>query len=276
MDTSKTTLATIDDVGPKRSVEANSQTLRRDGFAHFNAQQLLNPTDTQHLGTLFKGALDKLPPDRHCPAGNRSRRLSWFWVLPQSGHIEVKQPKWDPDLREFVTEFFQDADANLTDGGVIRKFAPLTADLCEDGALQRLILADLSLLHWWSDRDELLLVGVHFMMHVARPGAPAVSPPDHFHRDEQPFTAIHLLERQHVTGGINYIAPAYYANRKPREIPPEDILAQLTLTQFLDTLMIKDVQVSHYVDPIHVVPGQDRGWRAVLLIDFTPCKPRLV
>lgn len=85
-------------------------------------------------------------------------------------------------------------------------------------------------------------------------------------------------------GGVNAIAPISYKNRLPADVPPHDMLAQFTLSNELDSFVVDDIHVCHHVSAVDVLPApedaahrpdEDRGWRSVLLIDFTPLVPRL-
>ena len=105
-------------------------------------------------------------------------------------------------------------------------------------------------------------VGVHEIRYVARPGLPGISSPNRLHKDGEPFTFVHLIERYGITGGDSLVTDN---DKRP--------LVRLTLTDRLDTVTVSDKDVYHQVKPIEVAPGESEGYRDVLLIDFTPMHP---
>lgn len=103
----------------------------------------------------------------------------------------------------------------------------------------------------------------------ALPGKPSRSTPDCLHRDGQPYTAVHLVSRHDVTGGLNYIAPPRYSGRNVDELPA-DALTTFTLTEPLDSYIVDDAAVCHHVSAVGCAPGAASGSRTVMLIDFSP------
>jgi hypothetical protein len=250
--------------------------LRKDGYARFVIDDEFVGFPVHKLHAALLEASGDLPLDRHCGEGNRYRRFSQYLLLPWKRWMSPLPMNCDPLDGEYV-EFFQEESLNPGDGGIRRRFAPISESLRNDPSVAALILADLSVLSpWWHNVGQPMLVGAHIIKHVATSGRPAASSPDLFHRDGQPFTFVHLIDRQGINGGVNFIAPAFYANRTLEKIPSEDILAQFTLKAPLESYVVKDAQVAHYVDAVIVREGRDKGWRTALLIDFTPYEPRLV
>lgn len=109
---------------------------------------------------------------------------------------------------------------------------------------------------------------VHLIRYAPRPGYLAFASPNRVHCDGEAITFAHLVERYNVEGGINIIAPVKYANHQPAAVPPDDILLKTTLENSLDSYAVVDARVSHYVSPMSVMPGFERGFRDILLIDF--------
>lgn len=107
-------------------------------------------------------------------------------------------------------------------------------------------------------------VGVHLIKVIAKPDCPGVSSPGVLHKDGEPYTFIHLVERKNITGGLSTVA----SNDKAT-------LLEIALRNALDTIAVSDADVFHNVDAIHVEPGYDQGFRSVLLIDFSPLKPEI-
>jgi hypothetical protein len=146
----------------------------------------------------------------------------------------------------------------------------------ESRLLEQLILFDFAQIPW-KDNDALemtFFVGVHLLRHIAKPGLPGVPSPDFLHQDGEPFTFAHLIDRHTVTGGINTIASADYADCQRADVPPDEVRAEFTLLDLLDTYVVANAIVSHYVSPIHVIPGHEQGCRIILLIDFIPLLAR--
>ena len=105
--------------------------------------------------------------------------------------------------------------------------------------------------------------GVHVVQMYARPHLPGISTPDCLHKDGEPYTFVHLIERRDVVGGESVVVD----NAKAP-------LFEGVLTEQLDSLDIRDAAVYHQVRRISVPPGVEHGYRTALLIDFTPLSPR--
>lgn len=263
-----------------------SQNVRDHGYAYVSGKDLACPTHLTEPWEALKSSFAHLPLDRHSSDGNRFRRYSQFIALPWRHTFELLPPVWDARRGEEVTEYFQDTSYNPTDGGQSRTFAALAPSQRQNPFLTWLLEYDLRQIPWTvKELHKPLLVGVHQVKHVASTGRAAASSPDCLHQDGEPFTFVHLIERSaNVVGGINTIAPTCYKNRQPSDVPPHDILAQFTLTNFLDSFVVADARVCHHVSAIDVMPapedaahrrGGNSGVRSVLLIDFTPLVPRI-
>jgi hypothetical protein len=80
------------------------------------------------------------------------------------------------------------------------------------------------------------------------------------------------MNREGVTGGINYVTTPQWVNHQPEEVPPQDLLAQTTLTAPLDGLGVTDERVAHHVTAVsHGERGE--ACRSVLLMDFSELVP---
>ncbi len=196
---------------------------------------------------------ETLPPDQYCESGNRYRRHSRYVLLPWLNLLESRP----------IAQYLQDRELNPTDGGVIRTFERLSKAIEANAFLREMILFDFSNTTFeetiWSTPVD---VGVHAIRYVARPGLPGVSSPNRLHKDGEPFTFIHLIERHGVTGGESLVADN---DKRP--------LVRVTLSDCLDTVTVSDKDVYHQVEPIEVASGESEGHRDVLLIDFTPMHP---
>lgn len=229
-----------------------AEALKSNGFCHMPANSWAAPPKlSRSLATLI-GEFSDLPVDPYVKAGERHRRYGRFVYLPWSNSLSPRS----------VAVYQQDGSVNVEAGGVARQFPPLTDEMLANKLLNNLIRLDFALLPLTPDENSLPWdVGVHIIQMRARPGYPGISSPDCLHKDGEPFTYIHLLERKDVTGGVNVIAD----NLK---VP----IFQVTLTDAMDSLVVKDDTVYHHVQRVEVAPGLDQGYRTVLLIDFTPMK----
>ncbi len=227
--------------------------LERQGYSCFEGTDLcISPDLKRDLDSLRKD-YEELPLDQYCETGNRYRRHSRFVLLPWLNLIEARP----------IEHYVQDRELNPTDGGVVRTFERLSPETESNAFLREMILFDF----FNATFNESILstpvdVGVHAIRYVARPGFPGVSSPNMLHKDGEPFTFIHLIERHGVTGGGSLVTDN---DKQP--------LAKVTLTDCLDTVAVSDEDVYHQVDPVEVAPGESEGYRDVLLIDFTPMHP---
>lgn len=227
--------------------------LARKGFTHLKARDLLIPDKLERAFKHFKEESLDLPLDQYAPDRTRYRRHSRFVQLPWDGYLTHRP----------VHGYYQDKALNPVNGGVVRKFADLSPTMRQNEFLLQLIQFDLEHLPFAeNDLQYPLDVGVHVIKIVARPGKPGVSSPNCLHKDGEPYTAIHLLSREDITGGESLVAD----NTKRS-------LFEVTLQDTLDSLIVRDSDVYHHVNPINVLPDREEGFRVVLLIDFTPMKP---
>lgn len=227
--------------------------LERQGYACFKGLDLSIPHHLQRELSLLRKDYESLPPDQYCESGNRYRRHSRYVLLPWLKLLEPRP----------ISGYVQDRELNPTDGGMMRTFERLSKAMEANAFLREMILFDFANTTFsetiWSTPVD---VGVHAIRYVARPGLPGVSSPDRLHKDGEPFTCIHLIERHGITGGESIVADN---DKKP--------LVRMSLTDCLDTVTVSDEDVYHQVESIEVAPGESEGHRDVLLIDFTPMHP---
>jgi hypothetical protein len=224
--------------------------LCRKGFSAMkSADFVASPELARALSRLREECRD-LPADPRAKNGERRRRYARYIYLPWRNCLAL-QP---------VTTYSQESSLNPDDGGTVRQFEELTPGMRTNKFLKELIRRDFAMLPI-SDEEACIPwdVGVHVVQMFARPGIPGISSPDCLHKDGEPFTYIHLLERRDVIGGENIVAD----NSKR-------IILDCTLTDPMDSLVIRDEAVYHQVKRIEVAPGAQEGFRTSLLIDFTP------
>ena len=230
--------------------------IETQGYACFMGPDLsMSPHLKRELDS-FCSAYEGMPADKYCKSGNRFRRLSRFVLLPWLGLIEPRP----------VTQYLQDLDLNPQDGGMVRNFERLTDAMEANEFLREMILFDFHHTTFSeSARSMPMDVGVHTIRHVARPGLPGIASPDQLHKDGEPYTFVHLIGRNYVTGGESLVAD----NAKR-------VLVTTSLRDRLDTVAVSDKDVYHAVTPVEVVAGETEGYRDVLLIDFTPMHPLIL
>ncbi len=233
-----------------------SQRLKDPGYVHLESGDLQVHDDLLPALGALEEAYERLPLDRYCLEQNRRRRHSRFIFLPWEPHISHR-PK---------SAYFQERELNPDHGGIVRRFEGLEPDIARNPFLIALIDFDFRSTPF-PDEDLSFPfdVGVHLIRTEASPGLPGTSSPNCLHKDGEPFTFIHLIKRFQVEGGRNIVTD----NDK-------NTLATVTLSHRLETIAVSDKDVYHQVEQTETSHGAARGFRDVLLIDFTPMKPALV
>lgn len=84
--------------------------------------------------------------------------------------------------------------------------------------------------------------------------------PEGVHRDDETYTAQHLIARHNIAGGINH----FYGSGSDPTIDPEAVWEQ---TSYFDSYYF-DRSIWHSVSPIDCRNPGDAGHRDVILIDF--------
>ncbi|KVE31054.1 2OG-Fe dioxygenase family protein [Burkholderia sp. TSV86] len=240
--------------------------LRTMGWATFDrADLMLGEVEQRELDQLARYA-QTLPLDGFGGDGRHrcyaeavltpsTRTLCWKpGIVGEGGKVEIEYQQ----ATEFQPEY----------GGVRRRFLRANDHVLQLSLIHRLIWFDFDLTGW-TGRDEPLQCGFHLVRLNAVPGKPSRSTPDCLHRDGQPYTAVHLVNRSGVSGGLNYIAAPRYAGERITEVPA-DALTTFMLTEPLDSYIIDDAAVCHHVSAVACAPGARSGARTVMLIDFSP------
>lgn len=226
--------------------------LSERGFAYVNGTGLRVPSPLRPALRALLSECADLPADKYCPDRTRDRRHSRLILLPWENRIML-WPK---------SSYFQDAAVNQADGGITRRFDPLTPSMLRNKFLQQLILADFRQTSFdETDMQQPFDVGVHIIKMRPRAGKAAIASPNRLHKDTEPYTFVHLLERQNVAGGESVVADN---DKNPLFIT--------TLSAPLETIVVRDEAVFHHVMPIMLANTAAPGHRTTLLIDFTPMR----
>lgn len=245
-----------------RSVEAEGglsyasdvkSALSNQGYVFIGSEGVRIPPRLRPSLQAFLSECLELPLDKYCSEGTRRRRHTRLILLPW----EEKLLRWPKNT------YFQDTTINTDAGGTPREFEPLTTTMLQNEFLRQLILTDFHQTPFAAgDLQQPFDVGLHIIKTVPRQGQAAVASPNNLHKDTEPFTFIHLLSRVNIVGGENIVTD----NAK-------EPLFIATLTELMDTLVVKDDAVFHHVMPINLADARQTGFRTVMLIDFTPLRP---
>lgn len=238
---------------PLKCLKETRQQMANIGFCYLKGDDFVL-TENQNLA--FRRVQDHfnvLPRDPYDEVANRYRQLSRYVLIPFAGLL-IPRP-------EQASLYKQDVAFNDETKVVERQFEALPERIYSCEFIRALIVHDFQN----SPFDEYSLslpidVGVHFIRLLAEPGKPGVAVPNRLHKDGEPFTWIHLVNRKGVTGGENVITDNSQAN----------VLCETTLNNSLDSIGIADDRVWHQVKPVYAEEQVNVGFRDVILIDFTP------
>jgi hypothetical protein len=172
------------------------------------------------------------------------------------------------------SEYYQ-SDYNPEYLSRVRGFVPFEDDLKHDPFLNHILWQDFDLTFW--EEAQLIrpfTVGVHLVkLLVLNNGDRAVSSPNILHQDGEPFTFVHLIQRDNAVGARTSVATPACAGKMPEDVDPALIHAQFELTTPLESYGVFDPKVSHYVSGLEHGPEDRPAIRAALLTDFTPLVP---
>jgi hypothetical protein len=255
---------------------AAGNALREQGFARFSRAGLPITVDEADLREVTDAFVD-LPRDPYAPQTNRFRRYCNVVYLPWNGQLS-----WIPGVEHpvhgRVSEYYQD-DHNPEYPRMVRSFPDVPDHLRRNRLLEQLVRSDIEQLLWLDMlRRSPVWAGVH-MIKLAVHGEDdvAVSSPNCLHKDggsTATFTFAHLVGCANILGGENVIATPQSAGRQPQEVP-EAVHARFTLTEPLETYVVHDHRVSHYVGPVRLGDGPGTGQRCILIVGIAPYTPRL-
>ncbi len=236
-----------------RSIKDALQRMKANGFCHLEANDfVLTERECASLA-IVQNHFDKLPLDTYDEGANRYRQLTRYVLLPFAGLL-VPRPNRAQIYRQALG-FNEEAM------GIDREFEAAPDAICEAEFVRALIMHDFAN----SPLDENMMsgpieVGVHFIRMRATSDRPGVAVPNRLHKDGEPVTWIHLMNRRGVVGGENVITDNSQAQ----------VLCETTLNAPLDSIGIVDDLVWHMVKPVRVAETETVGVRDVILIDFTP------
>jgi len=180
----------------------------------------------------------------------RLRRYGLFQLSAATGHLA-----YIPGA-----SFYQSIEINPLNGGEQRHFAPLAADTVKNPFLRDLIQFDFAQLTSKKQIKNDWLVGVHQIRILATTGVTGNPTPEGIHRDDETYTAQHLINRHNINGGINY----FYGSGPQPTRHPQAVWKQKS---YFDSYYF-DRSIWHSVSPIACGDSDGDGYRDIILIDF--------
>jgi hypothetical protein len=248
--------------------------LETNGFAHYQSAVEYDEHDLD----VIKAEFLELEPDEFAPEGvHRFRRYGNGIIIPWAERDEVF---WIPPVvSKGECRAGYDQGSNNPDHQNIRYFNALS-ETCRSGRIiEKLVLDDFSHTFWEQAGHEFpIYFGVHFVkIQSYDTGDLGISSPNCFHQDGEPFTFAHLVHRSdYVVGGVNYIGRPSIRNQPLELVSPQDIVAEFTMKQFLESFAVFDPAVCHYVDPVRLAKGSNTvAERCIILIDFSQTRQNI-
>lgn len=227
---------------------AAGEALARNGFAAIPRAAIIDFTGKDALVGLDSQWSD-LAVDAYLPGGGTFRRRRYGRLLVE--------PRDDNSIRTTAlppAPFTQTSQTIPLYNGRPRRFAPIDAATLTSGPLLALLRLDLDVIAAVESRPY--QVGIHMIRVEADVERAAPPAPEGRHQDGHLFVAMHLIKRDACAGGTSLIF-------RPAD---QDPLAEITLTDRFDTLVINDRRVEHDVTPIRATAAH--GIRDMLLLDF--------
>ncbi len=226
--------------------------IERAQYALVPSHEFSFPPALHEAGGLFMRDWEHLEPDPYMADGGkyRLRRYGRYRLSATSGHLTHI-----PDV-----SFYQSIEINPLNGGEHRHFAPLAADTIENPFLRELIQFDFAQLTSKKYIEDDWLIGVHQIRILATTGVQGNPTPEGIHRDDENYTAQHLLARHNIGGGINH----FYGSGPEPTRRPQAVWKQ---ESYFDSIYF-DRSQWHSVSPITSGNRDGDGYRDVILIDF--------
>ncbi len=226
--------------------------IERDQHAQVPAHEFSFSPALQESSDVFRRDWDRLEPDLYMADGGsyRLRRYGLYQLAAGTGRLSHIPG----------ASFYQSSKTNPLNGGERRHFSPLAADTTNNPFLSELIRFDFAQLTSKKHIEDDWLVGVHQIRILATTGVTGNPTPEGIHRDDESYTAQHLIARHNISGGINY----FYGSGPEPARRPHAVWKQ---ESYFDSYYF-DRSLWHSVSPITSGDSEGDGHRDVLLIDF--------
>ncbi|MHC2317578.1 hypothetical protein ACVIHC_004624 [Bradyrhizobium diazoefficiens] len=227
--------------------------MKTEGFCHLDAEDFVLTDEQRRSLAAVQEHFNSLPLDTYDESANRYRQLSRYVLLPFAGLLMPRPNK--------ALNYHQNIGFNAEAKGIERQFSALPEAVRNADFLRELIMHDFAN----SPLDQEMLsgpieVGVHFIRLRATPNRPGIAVPNRLHKDGEPVTWVHLMNRRDVVGGESVITDNSQAK----------VLCEATLNAPLESIGLVDDMVWHMVKPVRVAESATVGIRDVILVDFTP------
>ncbi|NEQ17175.1 MAG: 2OG-Fe dioxygenase family protein, partial [Moorea sp. SIO3E2] len=162
------------------------------------------------------------------------------------------------EIEYLRSTYFQGERFNRLFGGQSRIFEKIDDNLLTDPIFIDLINYDFCFLlkHGLITSKEYNM-GIHQIRTLTTAQNTGRVTPEGIHKDGHPFFAIHFINKSQITGGTTKI---YDNNLK--------LIEEINLSNFGETIFVLDTLVYHGVTDIKPLPGSDKGFRDVLIIEF--------
>jgi hypothetical protein len=209
----------------------------------------IDETVRRHTDTLARD-WENLVADPYLKNGARfrERRYDRFYYLPSTNRIRLRPHR----------PYLQSAMANGYAGGIHREIAPLTEATLNNPLLHYLIAFNFQRFPVTPDRlDEPWDVQCHQFRIIGVPYEAGEPSPEGPHRDEVDFGAIHLMSLTNADGGMSQ---AYTS--------PEELVAEFSLDDRMDTMYWADQKILHSVTPIIPQDTDRPAVRDVLILGY--------
>ena len=203
-------------------------------------------------GEILRGDWEHLGPDPYMADGGsyRTRRYGLYQLSAKTAQLT-----YIPGA-----SFYQSIEINPLNGGEHRHFAALETNTVQNPFLHELIRFDFAQLTSNKHIEDDWLIGVHQIRITATTGVQGNPTPEGTHRDNEDYTAQHLIARHNICGGINY----FYGNGPEPTRRPQAVWKQQS---YFDSYYF-DRSLWHSVSPIVSGNRDGDGHRDIILIDF--------
>ncbi|MCU5746954.1 hypothetical protein N9R04_09715 [Staphylococcus sp. SQ8-PEA] len=88
------------------------------------------------------------------------------------------------------------------------------------------------------------------------------------HHDNEPFPSTHLIERSNETGETNVIAIPAAGHNPTEEIVSKDLIGSFEITQPVESYVVSNTEVSHYISSADNGKSNNTGVNSVSLINY--------
>jgi hypothetical protein len=88
------------------------------------------------------------------------------------------------------------------------------------------------------------------------------------HQDGNKYAFAHLVKRENIDNAFNCIGNSKCINKPYKDADKNDILAEFTIYDFMESYGCDDEVLSHYVSEICLTDGAESGTRSVMTVAF--------